>query len=257
MLAAFWWRVGTAALLAAPVLALLLAGALWIVRLLRRDERTRAELAATLEQNRFLLRETHHRIKNNLQTVSSLVHLQPGTPDGKEAMFRRVAAMSAVHEHIYRADQYAVLDLSAYLPTLIAGLEDSHGSAATVEHRLAPMEIDADRAQALGLIVSEVVSNAFKHAFPDGRAGAITVELDRLDAATARLRIADDGIGLAAGLESAGMGGRLVSGFVQRLDGACAYDGAAGTTFTMTFPLAETFTMRTTVHNAHNAGSAP
>jgi hypothetical protein len=92
------------------------------------------------------------------------VHLQPGTPESKEMMFRRLAAMSAVHEHIYSADRYAMLDLSAYLPTLIAGLEDSHGSAATIEHRLAPMEIDADR----------------------------------------------------------------------------AYDGAAGTTFTMTFPLAET-----------------
>jgi two-component sensor histidine kinase len=218
----------------------------------------RAELAAALEQNRFLLRETHHRIKNNLQTVSSLVHLQPGTPEVKETMFRRLAAMSAVLEHIYRSDQYAVLDLSEYLPTLIAGLQVSHGSAATVEHRLAPMEIDADRAQALGLIVSEVVSNAFKHAFPNGRAGAITVELDRIDATTARLRITDDGIGFTAAPDTSGMGGRLVSGFVQRLDGESAYSSEGGTRFTLTFPLAAAFDIRTTAQNAHDAGrSAP
>jgi two-component sensor histidine kinase len=196
-----------------------------------------------------VLRETHHRIKNNLQTVSSLVHLQPGTPESKEMMFRRLAAMSAVHGHIYSSDQYAVLDLSAYLPTLIAGIEASHGSAATVEHRLAPMETDADGAQALGLIVSEVVSNAFKHAFPDGRPGAITVDLDRIDDATARLRIADDGIGFTAAPEISGMGGRLVGGFVQRLDGECAYDGGSGTTFTMTFPLEEAVNIRTSVQH--------
>jgi two-component sensor histidine kinase len=120
------------------------------------------------------------------------------------------------------------------------------------------MEIDADRAQALGLIVSEVVSNAFKHAFPNGRAGAITVELDRIDATTARLRITDDGIGFTAAPDTSGMGGRLVSGFVQRLDGESAYSSEGGTRFTLTFPLAAAFDIRTTAQNAHDAGrSAP
>src|SRR5690606_10230256 len=102
----FWQNTALALILIIPGLVGLVLALWWLTRILQQDRQTREQLAAAVEQNQMLFREIHHRVKNNLQAVSSLVQLQPVSPAVKQEMGRRIAAMVAVHEHIYRTDQF-------------------------------------------------------------------------------------------------------------------------------------------------------
>ena len=230
-------RLELAAAMAVPIFAALAAALWWVLRLLRNDERRRAELAQALDRNRMLFREIHHRVKNNLQIVSSLMKLQPGPVEAKQEMGRRIAAMSAVHEHIYMSDQFSSVDLADYVKRLLRNLDDSLGSAVTIDCDLAPLTADADQALPLGLIINEVVTNAFKHAFPDGGPGRITVTLTLLDDERMCLRIRDDGVGYATTDEPSGMGGRLLQGLARQLQADYGFKRDGGTLFEMSFPL--------------------
>src|SRR5690606_40660759 len=99
-----------------------------------------------------------HRVKNNLQTVSSLLKLQPGPAQAKEEMSRRIAAMSAVHEHIYLSDQFSRVDLGEYVRRLVRSLDDSLGAAVTVTCELEPLHADADQVLPRRLLIHEVVT---------------------------------------------------------------------------------------------------
>lgn len=233
----FLSRLGQMALVAAPIMAALLLVSLWVVKLLRQEERAREALARALEENRMLLREVHHRVKNNLQTVSALIQIQPGDPEGKDELMRRIAAMTAMHEHIYGSDQFGQLDIADYIRRLVAGLCDGYGSAVKVRCDLEPIKVGVDQALPLGLIVNEVVSNAFKHAFPDGRPGTITVTLKAEEGGHAVLRVRDDGVGFRPG-RRVGMGSRLIQGLVRQIEGNCEYQDDHGTVFVLNFPLA-------------------
>ena len=236
-------RLGEIALMAAFFGGALLLVSLWVVKLLRQEERARDALAVALEENRMLLREVHHRVKNNLQTVSSLIQLQPGDPQGKSELMRRIAAMTAVHEHIYGSDQFGQVDLADYVRRLVAGLHDGYGPGVEVRCELEPVTVGADQALPLGLVVNEVVSNAFKHAFPDGRAGLITVTLAPEGAGHAVLRVRDDGVGYQPG-RRVGMGSRLIQGLVQQIGGECEFRDDHGTVFVLRFPSADLPTAR-------------
>jgi two-component system, sensor histidine kinase PdtaS len=232
----FWERIAGITLVAAPIGLALLLVSLWVVRLLRQEERAHHALSQALEENRVLLREIHHRVKNNLQTVSALIRLQPGPPEAKEELMRRIAAMTAVHEHIYRSDQFGRLDVADYIRTLVAGLREGYGSAVTVECELAPVDVVPDQALPLGLIVNEVVSNAFKHAFPGGRTGLITLTLEVTEAEQAVLRVHDNGVGYQPGTPT-GMGSRLIRGLAQQIKGDYEFRNENGTLFVLKFPL--------------------
>lgn len=232
----FQERMGEITLLAAPVGLALLLVSLWVVRLLRHEERAHHALSQALEENRLLLREVHHRVKNNLQTVSALIRLQPGPPEAKEDLMHRIAAMTAVHEHIYGSDQFGYLDIADYIHTLVVGLREGYGSAVKVECELASVDVTPDQALPLGLIVNEVVSNAFKHAFPDGRTGLITLKLEVTEAGQAVLRVRDNGVGYQPG-KSTGMGRRLIGGLAQQIDGDYELRNEDGTLFVLKFPL--------------------
>jgi two-component system, sensor histidine kinase PdtaS len=236
-LSRFRSRMRTAGAVAAPVALALLAVSIWVVALLRREERNRAELAAALAENRLLFQEIHHRVKNNLQTVSSLVQLQPLPSEVKREMVRRLAAMSAVHEQIYRADRVTALDLGQYLGDLLESLKESYVSAAVLTSELVSLQIDPDRAQALGLIVSETVSNAFKHAFAKQGDGHIVVTLEAVAGGRARLTVRDDGIGMRENAGDSGMGLRLVKGLAGQLGADYRYERNGGTTFLLEFPI--------------------
>jgi two-component sensor histidine kinase len=229
-------RLGEFALIAAPIGLALLLISVWTVRLLRQEERTRQALADALDRNRILFREIHHRVKNNLQTVAALVRLQPGPAEAQEELIRRIAAMTSVHEHIYGSDQFDRIDMADYIRTLIARLREGYGSTADVECSLAPVVVNTDQALPLGLIVNEVVSNAFKHAFPGGRAGLITVTLEATKAGQASLQVRDNGIGYQPG-KATGMGSRLIRGLTQQIGGSYEFRNENGTLFVLTFPL--------------------
>lgn len=224
------------ALFLLPILAGLGVLSVWVIRLLKRDEKMRANLAAAVERNNLLMREIHHRTKNNLQSVASLLKLQPISEEAKAAMTARIAAMSALHEQAYRSDQYSDVNLRDYLLTLVDNIRKTSPDGISVETDLAPAAIDRDLAQPLGLIVNEVISNAMKHAFAGKPEGRIVVRLARLAPDRAELTITDDGHGFTPTGGETGMGSRLIRAFAQQLGDDYAYARENGTRFAIRFP---------------------
>lgn len=236
-LSRFHNRMRILAVVGAPVFFGLAVVSVWGVRVLRREERTRAQLGVALERNRMLMREIHHRVKNNLQVVSTLVRMQPGASEAKAEMRQRIAAMTAMHEYIYESDSFDGIALSEYLPRLIDGLKDAYGSDVRVSYELDPAHAPNEVALPLALIVGEVVSNALKHAFPDGRTGKLAVSLRCRSDDTATLTIGDNGVGRGDRSESRGLGMRLIDGFSAQLGGSYSFENGSGTRFVFTFPL--------------------
>jgi len=186
-----------------------------------------------------LFQEIHHRVKNNLQQVSAMVKLQQAPQAMKDDLTRRIAAMSAVHQHIYESDQFGVLDAEAYLAKLLAGLRESAPPKVDLDWRLAPLQLSPDEALPLGLIVNEVILNAFKHGFPNGRAGRVTVTLERpLKGNEAVLAITDNGVGMSETPSGGmGLGTRLIAGLTSQLQGKQAITRDSGVKFELTFPV--------------------
>lgn len=232
----FWTTLRSGLAVGIPVIGVLILGAVWIVRLLRADAARRLDLEQALERNQFLLREVHHRVKNNLQAVSSLVQLQPLPRDSKEDMTRRIMAMIAVHEQIYGADQFDRVELAPYAERLVRDIAAGFSGNVDVETRLEPLSIGRDQALPIGLIINEIVSNAFKHAFAGEDEGRLYVELSR-EGENARLVVKDDGSGYMPADARKGMGSRLIAGFVTQLGGVVHVDNSDGTTVTVTFPV--------------------
>lgn len=224
------------ALFLLPVMVGLGLLSVWVIRLLQRDEQMRRSLAAAVERNNLLMREIHHRTKNNLQSVASLIKLQPISEDAKSAMTARIAAMSALHEQAYRSDQYSEVDVRDYLLTLVDSIARTSPDTVRFETELGEAVVDRDLAQPLGLIVNEVVSNAVKHAFRERAGGTISVGLRLIAPDRAELVIADNGPGFTPTGQESGMGGRLIRAFAQQLGNDYAYAGENGTRFAIRFP---------------------
>jgi two-component sensor histidine kinase len=209
---------------------------IWVARLLKRDEQMRVSLAAAVERNNLLMREIHHRTKNNLQSVASLLKLQPISDEAKAAMTARIAAMSALHEQAYRSDQYSEVDLRDYLLTLVDTIRRTNAEGIAFTTELASLSIDRDLAQPLGLIVNEVISNSMKHAFAGRTDGRIAVTLMAIAEDRAELAISDDGPGFTPTGAEAGMGSRLIRAFAQQLGNDYSYMIENGTRFVIRFP---------------------
>ena len=233
----FWNNALVTLLLALPTALGLAAASLWITQLLQRDARRRAELATALESNKLLLREIHHRVKNNLQSIQSLVRLQNIPDEAKTDLRGRIAAMAAVHEHIYSFDQFADVEASEMLRSVIKSLVETYARDVEVEYDLKSMVVDHDQATPLALVANEVVTNSLKYAFADRRTGKITIRLEPIGEGRALLVIADNGVGFDAAAVRTGMGSKLIKGVVDQLDGSFAYDFDNGTTFTLDFAL--------------------
>jgi PAS domain S-box-containing protein len=191
-------------------------------------KRTEQEREAALEQRELLLRELNHRVKNNLQMVSSLLNLQAtrmSDPAAKEQFRKaidRVQAVGDIHARLYQGDQLGAVDFDQYLADLCGRLRESMLESRSI--RLAvttePLTLDIDRAIPLGLIVNELVTNSIKHAFEPGAAGQIDVVLRRGEAdELLRLIIADNGRGVTAETAQAGLGSRLIEGLMQQVGG--------------------------------------
>lgn len=223
------------ALFLLPLLLGLAGLSIWVVRLLKRDEQMRGSLAAAVERNNLLMREIHHRTKNNLQSVASLMKLQPISEEAKTSMTARIAAMSALHEQAYRSDQYSEVNLHDYLLTLVENIRKTSPDGITIETSLSEASIDRDLAQPLGLIVNEVISNAIKHAFPGRSDGHIILTLASLPENRAELTVSDDGEGYTPTGTESGIGSRLIRAFAQQLGNDYCYTRENGTRFTIRF----------------------
>ncbi|MEQ1859420.1 MAG: histidine kinase dimerization/phosphoacceptor domain -containing protein [Chthoniobacteraceae bacterium] len=212
-------------------------------------ERKAAEekLKASLEEKKVLLHEIHHRVKNNLQFIISLLRLQGGEssdPALREMLDEtrsRVHAMALVHEKLYRADDLSRLDYGSYLRELIAALaRGMRERVAKVEFAISSeaVGLQASAAVPVGLVVNELVSNSLKHAFRDGRDGRIEVNLRGSPEHGYALAVRDNGVGAPGEFDPAAtrsMGWRLVEMLVRQLDGTIAMTREGGTEFAIHF----------------------
>ena len=214
------------------------------------SERKRAEAAmrASLEEKEALLKEVHHRVKNNLQVVTSLLALQAQLEQRPEVLTAlrdtqgRVRAMALLHENLYRSPSLSRVTLAPYLEAIGAQLARSYlsESAPRLTVRVDDLELPIDQAMPCGLLVSELVTNAFKHAFPGGDGGTIVVAAVREGPAVV-LTVSDDGVGLAPDLDltsSPSLGLRLVRGLADQLNGELTIDHGRGTSVSVRFDLA-------------------
>ncbi len=214
-------------------------------------ERKQAEeaLRTSLEEKVVLLKEVHHRVKNNLQIVSSLLNLQaarekePIVLDALRDTQHRVRSMALLHEMLYRSESLARVNFATYTRTLCAHLGRAIGGDVgriKLDFHMTAVELGLELAVPCGLIIAELVSNALKHAFPDGRPGCITLALDCDVNQRVTLTVADDGVGLPVALEPAQtstLGLQLVRILTAQLKGTLDVARGPGARFCLTFPV--------------------
>jgi len=200
------------------------------------DERKRGEqtLRDTLEQKEVLLREVHHRVKNNLATVSSLLYLQAAQADAAAARLldisrQRVQSMAMVHDILYQSDDLAAVQMQKYLSRLATHLRESFSSepAIAIALEVEDLALTIDQAIPCGLVVNELVTNAAKHAFSDVARPSITIACRSVNRRCV-LSVRDNGGGLAESTtRDSGMGLNLVRAMARQLEGECTFTGAS------------------------------
>ncbi len=213
------------------------------------NERKRAEEAvqASLREKETLLREIHHRVKNNMQVISSLFNLQAGHIKDEDArrMLKegqlRIRSMALIHEKFYQSSDLSKVDFAAYLRSLANHLFQFFKvdtGRIRLETDLEDVLLDVNSAVPCGLLVNELISNSIKHAFPGGRKGTIGIGLRREKDGTVVFRVADDGVGFPEDLDfrrAATFGLQIVSLLVEQLEGTIHVDKRSGTAFTISF----------------------
>ena len=212
-------------------------------------ERKQAEerIQASLREKEVMLKEIHHRVKNNLQVISSLVKLQTNSLDDPalrglfQDMRDRVRSMALVHEKLYQSDSLASVDFADYTRSLTGFLARAHSRAETrvgLKLDLKPVSLPVAVAVPCGLILNELITNAFKHAFPGRAQGEVTTTLSTGPHGRVCLRVSDNGVGLAAGInwrESNSLGLRLIHLLAGQLDATVEVRVEGGTEFLITF----------------------
>jgi PAS domain S-box-containing protein len=214
-------------------------------------KQTEQRIQAALVEKELLLREVHHRVKNNLNTIANMLYFQTKTVEDKKALAafqdsqHRIQSMARVHEHLYRAASLARVNMASYFEDLTVDLQQTCGTN-TVSIRIdaAKEHLDIDQAIPCGLIVNELVTNSLKYAFPESptnQRNEVTVQLTT-QAEQHILEVRDNGVGLPAGMDvenSSSLGLRLVSMLTRQLKGRLTVDTAPGkgTRFTIAFPL--------------------
>jgi PAS domain S-box-containing protein len=216
-----------------------------------RQKDTEQRLRASLREKELLLKEVHHRVKNNLQVISSLLSLQaqelsdPRLVRLLQESQGRVHSLALIHEQLYRSQDLAQIDFAAYVRELVGHLAQGLGRmAAGVSFRfdLEPSLLPLDLAIPCGMIINELVSNALEHAFPQGRSGSVRIAF-RGEAADYELTVADDGVGLSEGKLAAkpgSLGLKVVQALTRQLRGRLDVQSLPGAAFTIHFsaPLA-------------------
>jgi PAS domain S-box-containing protein len=205
------------------------------------------QLRASLEEKKVLLREIHHRVKNNMQIVTSLLRLQAKSTSDTQVReaYResqdRIKSMALVHEHLYRSDNLAQVNMPEYIHRLTSSLVVSHGARSirwTV--KVEDLLFGPDVAIPCGLVINELVSNCLKHAFPDRRQGEVTVALKKTARGRCILTVKDNGIGFLPekrGFTLRSLGLQLVRGLTKQLQGAIEFGEDNGTIVTVNFPI--------------------
>nr|CAD6630217.1 sensor histidine kinase [arsenite-oxidising bacterium NT-25] len=234
----FWQDVVVASLIIlAAGIGSAAAGA-WIRHLLKRDAETAGRLVAALEENQLLLREVHHRVKNNLQSVQAVIKMQQLPPQVQQSLASRIGAMMTVHEQIYGHDQFGRIPVAQLLPALVQTIVKAHDAAVQTDYDIDDLTVSGDQATSLALLVNELVTNSIKYGIANGR-GIIRIQLKSLPNGRARLVVADNGPGFDASDVKQGMGSRLIRGVVSQLNGSFDYSVDGGTSFSTEIQLGD------------------
>jgi len=212
------------------------------------QKQTQDQLKASLKEKEVLLKEIHHRVKNNLQIVSSLLQMQSRrTKDQDVALVlqdsqNRIASIALVHEKLYRSENLAQIDFAQYVPDLITHLFDSYNissSRVRISYQVEDIPLAIDTAIPCGLILNELVSNTLKYAFPEHQNGEIEIKFKRnLDNNSLTLLVRDNGVGIPKSFDiqtTTSLGLTLVLGLVDQIDGTLDLNCDSGTEFTITF----------------------
>jgi two-component system, sensor histidine kinase PdtaS len=202
-------------------------------------------LKRLVEEKDWLVKEVHHRVKNNLQIVMSLLNSQSAYIDNEHALTaiydsqHRVHAMSLIHQKLYNTENVSTIDMSVYVRELVTYLHDSFSNTRNVrfEFDIDAVEMDVSQAVPLGLILNEAITNSLKYAFPDNKTGVISISLTNIGSNQYLLVIADDGIGIPLhdNKKAGSLGMSLMEGLSADLDGNFSIENRNGTTIKITF----------------------
>jgi two-component sensor histidine kinase len=211
--------------------------ALAATTLRREKEQAEDRLRASNEQLQLMLREVNHRVANSLQLVSAFVHMQAGAVEDAAAKtalqetHQRIAAIAKVHQRLYGSDSVETVDMKGYLESLVSELEQTWStphSPRNIRLSAEPVRLKTDRAVSVGIIVTELVSNACKYAYPAGVPGEVRVGLGAEGSDHFRLTVQDDGDGFDPGgkPKGTGLGRRLIAAMAKSLQAHVVMDPA-------------------------------
>ena len=195
------------------------------------------------KEKEFLLKEIHHRVKNNLEIISSLLALQsakinnPNVQEALQESQNRVYSMSLIHQRLYQGKNLAGIEMNDYLINLSTYILDSFGAESRIsfDYFIETTELDIDIAIPLGLIVNELLTNCFKYAFPNNKKGKIAISLQNIEENVLLLKVTDNGIGIKEDeLEkSTGFGIQLIKLLTQQLNGELKFKAKKGTSISL------------------------
>ena len=208
------------------------------------DDRKLAEdkIKSSLAEKEVLLKEIHHRVKNNLQVISSLLDLQSRSlPEDMSNVFEdsqhRITSMALIHEELYKSTDLASIDFAAYANNLMTHLMQTYSPVGVKKEIVVDAQpLTLDRAIPMGLIVNELASNALKYAFPDRRSGTITISLTSQSQSDFVLSVSDDGVGFEGDIDPKtlkSLGLKLVYTLAMQLQGRVELSKENGTMFSV------------------------
>ncbi|GBU17383.1 MULTISPECIES: response regulator [Methylobacterium] len=215
---------------------------------MRRDkERAEQEVRAARDRAEMMLREVNHRVANSLALVAALTHMQanavsdPAAKAALEEMQARISAIAGIHRRLYTSDDVETVELDAYLASLVEELQAAmraSGRDHAIRLHAEPVRVPTDKAVSVGVVVTELVTNAYKYAYPPETVGEIRVELRRPDAGSLEVAVEDDGIGWTGKGQprGTGLGSRIVRAMAANLQSALVYGtGRQGTRASLSF----------------------
>jgi two-component sensor histidine kinase len=219
--------------------------ALWLTRKREDDDQEKKQLTRTVNEKDLLIRETHHRVKNNINTISSLLSLQASRIIGEEAQRLledagiRIRTVATIHEKLYKSENLTHINLQSYLQELMVEVASIYGRSDISIVVDARIDIDMDNVIHYGLLINEIVCNGFKYAFPKEKGGVIKISLI-LDGENYILTVSDNGVGLPEAVDiynTESLGMQVVTGLAAQMDGVIEVFRKNGTTFRITLPI--------------------
>ena len=248
---ALYWRQPRDATARERQLASLLTNTAAIIISRHRESEVRRHaedaLRGALVEREALLKELHHRVKNNLQVITSLLEMQARRTADRQPLAslsearNRITAIAAIHELLYQSGSFSEVDLAAYARRLVRHVVSLYDENSRVDASVDGdgITVDLARAVPLGLLLNELVSNAYKHAFPSGTPGALRIALNKKDGHI-RLDVTDTGVGLPGEFNDgspATLGLQLVRMLARQLGGTVTFDSRRGTSVEVRVPM--------------------